>query len=77
MAAKKTAKKPTASQATKGTPRAAKPKMGRPPKGPESRTDRLGIRLSPTERAELDEIAARYGMPLTDLLLAAARAYRG
>ena len=74
MAAKKTAKK-TAAKATKATPRASKPKMGRPPKGPEVRSEQMGLRLSPSERTEIQDAAERHGMAIVDILLTALRAY--
>lgn len=50
--------------------------MGRPPKPDgETRTARLSLRLHPAERTELEEIADRLGLQITQLVLVAVRDY--
>lgn len=57
-----------------GAKTAAKRGPGRPPKGDESRTARLSVRLTPAEKSELLGLAEGSGETLTDFVLAAARA---
>lgn len=48
-------------------------KRGRPPKGEESRTKGLNIRLSPAELAEVGAAREKFGLSTGDLLLAFVR----
>lgn len=71
-----TAKKSAAKKATTGGAKPAAKRMGRPPKGDVARTVALTLRLTPAERAELDEAAEHRGLTVTDFVVAAMRAYR-
>lgn len=72
------ATKKATTKAAKASPaNAAKKRMGRPPKREEDRrTASLTLRLHPSERLELREAAATFGMTVTDFVLVAVREKR-
>lgn len=53
-------------------PRAKKPKLGRPPDGDHAATERVEVRLTPAQRKEWEQAAAKENSTLKAWLVAAA-----